>query len=367
MGHPTAPGLAIGRGFLFSGLTMHYYNEIDDYAATWIENLILDGQLPNGVVDRRSIVDVAPADLAGFTQCHFFAGICGWPLALRLAGWPDDREVWTGSPPCQPFSHAGKQLAASDERHLWPYLFRLIRARRPDAFFGEQVAAAIGLNWLDRVFADLEGGDYACRSFVLPACAVNAPHRRDRLYFAARYTHTHTHNRTLLLDHGHDTRLEGQSGYERYPTGWTFEGRPVAEAGDGGDVGDIDFFAELERGLAAIRAEGSGEVAPERQVHAYDADRSITPADDDGFGEQVPAAREQSAVQVARCDLDTDRPWSSTTFIIGHDGKARRVEPSIRLLADGVPGRVGRLRSYGNAIVPQLAAQVIRSYMETQP
>lgn len=175
---------------------MHYYNEIDDYAATWIENLILDGQLPNGVVDRRSIVDVAPSDLAGFTQCHFFAGIAGWPLALRLAGWPTDREVWTGSPPCQPFSHAGKQLAASDERHLWPHLFRLVRARRPAAFFGEQVAAAIGLDWLDRVFADLEGSDYACRSFVLPACAINAPHRRDRLYFAARYTHTHTHTQS---------------------------------------------------------------------------------------------------------------------------------------------------------------------------
>lgn len=183
----------------------------------------------------------------------------------------------------------------------------------------------------------------------------------------ATHTHTHTHSRTLLLDHGHDARLEGQSGHERHPTGWTFEGRPVAEAGDGSDVGDVDFFAELERGLAAIRAEGSGEVAPERQVHAYDADRSIATADDDGFGEQVPAAREQSAVQVARCDLDTDRPWSSTTFIIGHDGKARRVEPSIRLLADGIPGRVGRLRAYGNAIVPHLAAQVIRSYMETQP
>ena len=181
------------------------------------------------------------------------------------------------------------------------------------------------------------------------------------------HTHTHTHSRTLLLDHGHDARLEGQSGDERRPTGWTFEGRPVAEAGDGCYVGDVDFFAELERGLAAIRAEGSGEASPERQVHTYDADSSIAPADDDGFGEQVPAAREQSAIQVARCDLDIDRPWSSTTFIIGHDGKARRVEPSIRLLADGVPGRVGRLRAYGNAIVPQLAAQVIRSYMETQP
>ena len=175
---------------------MNYYNEIDDYAATWVENLIHAKLVPPGKVDRRSIVDVQPDDLVGFTQCHFFCGIAGWPQALKLAQWPEDREVWTGSPPCQPFSQAGKQLAHADDRHLWPHLFRLLRARRPAAFFGEQVAAAIGLDWLDRVFDDLEGIGYACRPFVLPACAVNAPHRRDRLYFAARYTHTHTHTHT---------------------------------------------------------------------------------------------------------------------------------------------------------------------------
>ena len=162
---------------------MDYYNEIDSYVADWIENQILDGLIPDGKVDRRSIVDVEASDLVGFTQCHFFAGIAGWAHALRLAGWPRDREVWTASAPCQPFSHAGKQLAQADDRHLWPHFFRLLRARRPAVLFGEQVAAAIGLHWLDGVFADLESIDYARRAFVLPACAINAPHRRDRLYF----------------------------------------------------------------------------------------------------------------------------------------------------------------------------------------
>ena len=56
-------------------------------------------------------------DIAGYTQCHFFAGIGIWSYALRLAGWPDDRQVWTGSCPCQPFSAAGKGEAFNDERH----------------------------------------------------------------------------------------------------------------------------------------------------------------------------------------------------------------------------------------------------------
>lgn len=84
-----------------------YYNEIDPFAANWLRNLSDAGLIAKGVVDERSIVDVTPADLVGFTQCHFFAGIGGWSYALRLAGWPDEREVWTGSCPCQPFSTAG--------------------------------------------------------------------------------------------------------------------------------------------------------------------------------------------------------------------------------------------------------------------
>ncbi len=123
-------------------LGVNYYNEIDPYAAQWLRNLIEAGHIAPGVVDERSIVDVKADDLAGFRQCHFFAGIGVWSYALRLAGWPDDREVWTGSCPCQPFSAAGKQSGMSDERHLWPAWFRLIRECKPAVVFGEQVASA---------------------------------------------------------------------------------------------------------------------------------------------------------------------------------------------------------------------------------
>lgn len=162
-----------------------YYNEWDKYPAEWIRNLIKAGLIPAGDVDERSITDISPDDLKGYGQCHFFSGIAGWPLALALAGWPEDREVWTGSCPCQPFSLAGKGKGQKDERHLWPVMHRLIQARNPATFFGEQVAAAIGKDWLDGVFADLEADGYECGAAVVPACAVNAPHRRDRLWFVA--------------------------------------------------------------------------------------------------------------------------------------------------------------------------------------
>jgi DNA (cytosine-5)-methyltransferase 1 len=133
-----------------------YYNEIDPYAAAWLRRLIKAGELPDGDVDERDIRNLTPDDLKPYTQCHFFAGIGGWPLALRQAGWPDGHPVWTGSCPCQPFSNSGQQKAFDDARHLWPIWFKLIHKCRPPTVFGEQVAAKAALAWLDLVSDDLE-------------------------------------------------------------------------------------------------------------------------------------------------------------------------------------------------------------------
>jgi DNA (cytosine-5)-methyltransferase 1 len=160
------------------------YNEIDGFAAAWLRNLVAAGHIADGTVDQRSIKELAPDDCTA-TQCHFFAGIAGWSRALRLAGWPDDVPVWTGSCPCQPFSCAGTQRGFADERHLWPDWFRLIRECRPPVIFGEQVASKVAASWLDAVFDDLEGVGYACWAAVLPACSVGAFHRRYRIYFVA--------------------------------------------------------------------------------------------------------------------------------------------------------------------------------------
>jgi DNA (cytosine-5)-methyltransferase 1 len=161
------------------------YNEIDPFAAQWLRNLIDANHIAPGVVDERSIEDLTPDDVAGPGQRHFFAGIGGWSYALRLAGIPDDADVWTGSCPCQPFSSAGKRGGTSDARHLWPAWFALIRECRPPIIFGEQVASSDGLGWLDLVYADLERCGYAVGAADLCAAGVGAPHIRQRLYFVA--------------------------------------------------------------------------------------------------------------------------------------------------------------------------------------
>src|SRR5678816_1929960 len=117
-----------------------YYNEFDRFKAEWLRQLIKEGHIAAGDVDERSIKEVEPNDLRGYTQCHFFAGIGVWSYALRRAGWSDDARVWKGSCPCQSFSASGKRAGFDDPRHLWPAWFRLIRECQPDVCFGEQVA-----------------------------------------------------------------------------------------------------------------------------------------------------------------------------------------------------------------------------------
>lgn len=166
-----------------------YYNEFNPKAAQRLRSLIARGLIPDGQVDARSIELVTPDDLKGFTQCHFFAGIGGWPYALRLAGWPDNRPVWTASCPCQPYSaasvgHGGAQ-GHSDDRDLWPVFAPLARECCPDAILGEQVDKAVSWGWWDRAAMDLEGMSYAAAAAILRADAYGAAHQRKRLYWMA--------------------------------------------------------------------------------------------------------------------------------------------------------------------------------------
>jgi DNA (cytosine-5)-methyltransferase 1 len=174
-----------------------YYNEHDPFAAAWLRELIKAGHIAPGEVDERDIREVQPDDVRGYRECHFFAGIGGWALALQFAAWPGG-SVWTGSCPCQPFSEGGRGGGLQDERHLWPAWFRLIRECRPPVVFGEQSATPAGLAWLDAVSVDLEGEDYAVGAVDLCAASVGAPHGRQRLYFVGGRAGTDPHGRDGL-------------------------------------------------------------------------------------------------------------------------------------------------------------------------
>jgi DNA (cytosine-5)-methyltransferase 1 len=161
------------------------YNEIEPFLVSWLNSLALSRRIAEGVVNSRSIRDLTPDDVVSFTQAHFFAGIGCWSYALKLAGWPDDRPIWTGSCPCQPFSSTGRGAGFEDPRHLWPVWFTLIRKCRPSVVVGEQVASPAGLVWLDSVFDDWEREGYACGAADLCAAGIGAPHARQRLYWLA--------------------------------------------------------------------------------------------------------------------------------------------------------------------------------------
>lgn len=339
-----------------------YYNEFDPYAAAWLRNLIAAGHLPDGEVDERSITEVEPADLRQFRQCHFFAGIGGWGLAARLAGWPDERELWTGSAPCQPFSVAGQGKAQADDRHLWPHLFRLASARRPAVLMGEQVAAAVGKDWLDGVFADLEGIGYACGAVVVPACAVDAPHRRDRLWFVA-----HADRIGGQVDPNARGCADGSGAGEVTGPGGARDGAVGYAAGPAGERRAGGLLAEEAGQHRARQLDGRQPLRPE---YASEGGACVGDVADAASVSERKQDDEDPAIATgwqARFVSQQRGHWDGAGWVIGHDGKARRVEPGIRLLAHGVPARVGRLRAYGNAIVPQVAAEVIGAFMDERP
>lgn len=165
-----------------------YYNEIDPYAAQWLRNLIAAGHLPAGDVDTRSIVDVRADDLAGYGQCHFFAGIGGWALALRIAGISDDSLVWTGSPPCQDNSVAaavtGRRTGLDGERSgLARHWLALVSAICPGVVMFENVP---GIRpWLHHITEGLGRIGYRVSESERSSQGVGADHPRRRVWVVA--------------------------------------------------------------------------------------------------------------------------------------------------------------------------------------
>ena len=317
-----------------------YYNENDPYCAGWLRNLVAAGHIAPGDVDDRDIRDVPASDLAGYDQCHFFAGIGLWSLALRWAWWPDDRPVWTGSCPCQPFSAAGRGGGFADDRHLWPAWEWLIAQRRPVAILGEQVGSPAGLLWLDVVSAGLEGLGYAVGAVDVPSAGVGAPNIRQRLWWVG------------VTKSGRLSAWAPEPGVS--PPGPV---RPV-------EAGGVANAHEGQRGRFADRQDSQLDLP----AGTDGADGGLGDPGIEGLSDAQPSdlrgARRRPEGRAAAEPGRAPDPWREPQWIDCLDGKRRPAEPGVFPLAARHPGDVARLRAYGNAINPVVAAHFIRAVMD---
>jgi DNA (cytosine-5)-methyltransferase 1 len=398
---------------------VNYYNEWDSFAAEWLKQLIKDGLIPDGEVDSRSIADVRPEDLKGFTQCHFFAGIGGWSRALQLAGWSSDRPVWTGSPPCQSFSTAGSRKGKDDERHLWPVFFDLIRECQPPTVFGEQVAAAIRFGWLDDLQNDFEAEGYASAAVVLPSGSIGAYHKRDRLFFTAKRvadSHNKRHERrsgdgrqaqrgsehsgSVSMANSLGERPEGFCGSgEKRITEHSQVSNILADScgercggkewgGEAEEKGQSERYSSERSGDGSVaysksggrrqeqsdaRRSGTGVGSQKHETGGLESGNtigrsSVGYSEHDGSHE-AEIGRSIGSGEAKGGMLELERSdslfWGSSEVIYCRDGKYRPIptEPALFPLANGIPNRVGILRGAGNAIVPQAAAEIIKAVM----
>jgi len=320
------------------------YNENEPFAIQWLEQLQERNLIPEGKIDGRSITDIRPEDCD--RTSHFFAGIGGWAYALQLAGWNPARDVWTGSCPCQPFSIAGKGTGTSDKRHLWPIWRELIAECRPSVIFGEQTSSKLGREWLSGVRSDLEALGYAVGAADLCAASVNAPHRRQRLYWVAHTRHGGDRGRDGLRDTEAEpidqTGTDAQSGQGREGQGW---------------LGTLDVLTD-----------GGSEYAGHDSVHGLvnplrgGASNPDTEAKQGSDGQDF-----RVSGQTGLSDFWDDYDIAECQSLDG-TVQYRRVESGTLPLVDGIPSRLrtGLIKGYGNAIVPQLAATFIRSFLEAE-
>ena len=309
-----------------------YYNEFDPKAAAWLRQLIDNGNIAPGYVDERSILDVKPEALEGYTQHHFFAGIGVWSYALRNAGWSDATPVCTASLPCQPFSGAGNHKGKDDERHLLPHFMQLVKQCGFNTIFGEQVASAIGHGWLDDLQTNMEAEGYAVGHCVLGAHSVNAAHQRQRVYWVAHSIGTRHEGR---LSKGSDKEREDINGHLRC------------------DSSD----SRLDNPLLGRHINEEEKIQPRRE------------------------RAELSSIAGGMGNTQCERPGSDIEWLYCRDNKYRPIKSSIKPLVNGLArgvvysggaidpnntafARAIRLKGYGNAINADVAELFISTFME---
>ena len=263
---------------------------------------------------------------------------CRQVLELRWPGVPvhDDVRTFTARPrgydlvtagyPCQPFSQAGKRAGAKDDRHLWPEVSRILAECRPTWFLGENVAGHITMG-LDDVLSDLEGQGYAARAFVIPACAVDAPHRRDRVWIV-----------------GHASK-QSEGGAKQ---GVNRKGRRSNTATASQAVADANGTRQH---TSAGPRQGNGKTRDDTGRRCAD----VANAEDNGL-------------QRLRNLTETNPAGSRQKQPLGDSDESGVTqpcrwlpEPAVCRVANGVPRRVDRLKGLGNSVVPQVVAMLAKT------
>jgi DNA (cytosine-5)-methyltransferase 1 len=228
----------------------------------------------------------------------------------------------TGGVPCQPVSCAGKRRGAEDDRWLWPEALRIVSEARPDWVIFEN-PPGIRTMGLDGILAEMENLGYATVTVDIPACAVDSPQIRHRYWIVS--------NRKGEGFEGTDT--EGNSPALRR----------TAEYAENGNISDAD-----EKSFEIGQIEKSSS-----QHNEYREDGSLSDA------ESAARRATQNIKKNTRQSFMRDSAWSDFEYRDFADGKKRRAKPGICLLSDGISR--GLLSALGNAIVPQVAAEIIRA------
>jgi DNA (cytosine-5)-methyltransferase 1 len=313
---------------------MHLYSEHNAYRAAVLRERIAEGLLPQGVVDERDIEIVPDEDFLGYTQIHLFAGIGGFPLGMRLAGFPEDRRIVDGGFPCQDISNAGKRAGITGTRsRLWREMVRCIRVVRPEFVFVENVAALLGRG-MGVVLGDLAEIGYDAIGDCISAAEVGAPHLRRRIWIVA---------------HAIGDGVWDQSITER----WS------GSAAESEHVGEIsNDSSERTRQLPA-RSRRLHETALD-----FDGDGEIVANSNGGRCESGDAEERSIPVVDSRSATLSD----ADTGTMGWPAESRRQrcewlpEPNVGRVAHGIPKRVDRLAALGDAIVPQCVAKIIQKF-----
>jgi DNA (cytosine-5)-methyltransferase 1 len=320
-----------------------------------------------------------------------FSGIGGFSLGLEWAGmetiamcekdkfcrqvlakhWPDitihedirkldGREyknaidVVCGGFPCQPFSVAGKQLGKEDDRHLWPEMLRVIKESAPTWVIGENVSGFVSMA-LDDVCLDLEAEGYEVQSFVIPACAVEAHHKRDRCWIVAYSDENERRRRDSALSQERHTRMEHRSGGQGQPIEKSTEG--MAHANEL----RLEEHGHREPENARQGSKSLADTHPSRELQSQGSEQEVRRR----IGDSREDVADTESERIQRLWSSREqKPYAYGPALVplcegeGLGSTYWEAEPDVDRVVDGVPNRVDRIKSLGNAVVPQLVQRI---------